>query len=522
MDSLSLDVMNEILEYLPLFDLHSFADTFRAGLGPVTTVLNGRRNRLFAPFIPLQARDRFDDIVDSAGGGLVGSGVAWISQPDPDWHPYDLNFIVANDSGPQVAIHLQQMGYHGHSISSHVPVCNLVMQDGEMPVYGHPLTDRWMLTTTRFVDGRGRVITVTSTKDTNVLRTLLGADSTMGMAILARSALVVLYPSLWRFNQGVWREGSIAHANKDSARIATRHSWAARGFLLGPPSYANASMECFPRCCSEPRQFRGGRGVAVVRLDSRQLPSGFARDAANGLQGGEYGLSLVLGTCHNRRCSFFRYPSVSIRSTTLRPMQPISGNRKFDLIEARSWLVRHRDPPFIRLYKGLLLATSVHQAVWVPLALGDHALHANDYRTIDDLRTSTWVKCVPEGAEPSPLFAGAGTVVGAPVFSNALVQKYRLNGIARSYDMVLFHQTASAAGVVNRHFHPDGCNCTPAICGDVLAVFFRDDVLGPIQPDAADLPLATCATHPAYTACTLSPVLRASHALARSTPASLF
>ncbi|KAJ7070721.1 hypothetical protein C8F01DRAFT_1244430 [Mycena amicta] len=447
---------------------------------------------LARPFIPGPSRAIFEGALEEAGGGLVGSGVAWLSQPSPDWMPYDLNFVVAKDFGTRIASILHGIGYASVRIDSHIPCAYLVVPDGEGPELGHPSTERWMSKTLRFTDARGRIITVTSTKDPNVLRTLLGAESTMGMAILTGSALVILYPSLWRRNRAFWREGSIANSDSDVDRIATPQTWAQKGFEITPASTPRAAAACSPRCCSEPRHFRGGRGIAVIRMGPRTLPAGFARDAANGLLGGQYGMSLVLAACHNPQCRFFRFPAVSLRSPITRRLRPPTTNPKYDAIEARAWFVRHREPPFPRIYHALLLATNIHARIWVPLPLGDHALHRDDYRTIDDLRTSTWVKCNPEAAPVSPLFAAAGTAIGTPVFSNALTQMYSVLGTFHAYNVVLVFQSPHSMGEVNQHFHPETCNCPAQICGDVLAIFFRDGVTGPVQPSAVDVPFADC------------------------------
>ncbi|KAF7319429.1 F-box domain-containing protein [Mycena chlorophos] len=137
----------------------------------------------------------------------------------------------------------------------------------------------------------------------------------------------------------------------------------------------------------------------------------------------------------------FRYPLASIRP--LPHVNPDPGRRrvpddpKEHHIRLTALAVKFREPPFPKYYTALLLPTNADMHV-APVPLDDHTTR---YRTLDDLRTHTWIR--PHF--PASLLQSPGRHSGGVTFANPIARTFTVTGTVGTHDMVALFESVDVA-----------------------------------------------------------------------------
>ncbi|KAJ7050830.1 hypothetical protein C8F01DRAFT_1091996 [Mycena amicta] len=392
--------------------------------------------------IPDALRRPFWTKLATCNGGLTGSALLWIAEPQPVWLPSDLNIVVGRGGTKTLLPLFEGLGYVAHTTPSRLP--RVVPHPNVAPILSYPTTSIWSSTTTHLRSFASQVITISETVDEFPVRLLVEAEHTLQAGLLTASAFILLYPSQFIHRQAILRGGGV-HRRSLFDRPIRQDVMRHRGVHVHRTFYAWYRIPCpRDRCAGLLRRFRGGRGILWFQWSEKHWVDTLIHHCMNRFEDGRFAFTWSWGTCENYRCPFFHQPRDLLVQGTFTEKDEV--HPKLASIRCKIDAVHRSIPRFSKVYHGYLFATSCSTPIIVPVPL-DH--HAKDYQTIDDLRTYTWIAARPNDCPKIPMFL-------PPTISTIDVQRRNL---------LLF----PARQLFRRVIH-----------GDVLVVCFdQDAIVGP-------------------------------------------
>ncbi|KAJ7056467.1 hypothetical protein C8F01DRAFT_1257732 [Mycena amicta] len=423
--------------------------------------------------IPNDLQAMFWTVVAAARGGLTGSFLVWVSQPDATWWPSDLNFLVGCGGGVLMNACLCKLGFTATRVLSRIP--KIVPYPNVPPVFPYTETSFYNSDTVAFHSPHGRRITVTETGDDYPLRLLMESEHSVQAGLWTPTTFIHLYPRDLLRGRSVKRGGSVFRRFADD-RPLDLHCLATRGIEVVPvfqPECDSACNRC--TCPGIVRRLRGGRGVLVLswsgeRGDEMDV---LGDNASAGFTDGRYAFMWSWGTCENYRCVYYGQPA-DLYSYQDCPLVHEDGT-KLQRLLWKCDAVRTTYPVFETVYEGFLFPTSCIRHLIVPIPLD---YHASAYITIDDLRWHTWISPRPTGAPSFPMFFPPTMTSGSVLHASITARRLHVRD---GYSIVVLLQSAGVDLRRNLLLFPASSADHRSIHGDVLVYLASPKVLGPPQ-----------------------------------------
>ncbi|KAJ7264028.1 hypothetical protein B0H12DRAFT_1230784 [Mycena haematopus] len=455
------------IDTMEFSDLVSYAHSCQKARDVVQALLQHRCQRLLKPYLDTDDMDEFWRALNAGRGGIKGPAAVWVTQLRPIWRPRHMDIVVGHGGEHLIRSFFLNRGWTEETLVRGVKTPSASRPSVLHAADGHPSTPAQVDRLWRFSKPDTRKIVLTETMDRNVFEHLTGGPHTMNTMLLTSSTIIALHAfecihklCIWRRRPvGVIMDSSVTHvASEMGARI---------NYMSGGPS------PCRSYCPGILRRLRGGRGVGVLRwrAPSNTRPTSqdggvveeyadrVAADAYNGFAASAYAIGWTWCTCENPHCATFLFPRNV--HPALPVGVPLSCNPKEDRILRTAVAIRNSQPPFPRIYQGLLFATSCPTPFVVPVPL-DHGLE--DYRFPDDLRTYTWITRRIPGTYLSHKWCAPYEVIGGITDFATLVYKF--------YGLLMFMASAHEIGPVNVALGED-MQPRP-VCGDVLVMVELD------------------------------------------------
>ncbi|KAJ7273966.1 hypothetical protein C8J57DRAFT_1506079 [Mycena rebaudengoi] len=379
------ELFDALLLGLTFTDIINYSHAFAAARDSVQRLMHLRLCQLLLPYFPENAHKKFWDALDSACGGIVGSGTLWITTPQPDWTPRDLNLLLMLDHGADLFLLLADTNWvEVHAEASIPNVASCLRPSTTIPTARN-------LDRLRMFTKNGRTITVTEFNHSTPFPHLLTADHSLRTMILTRTALIALNPVDVIKRQVRWKHAvpwSIAKGKDADAWC--RSVGVARLFPL----------TCTKACNALLRRLRGGRGIGVLFFDAHERHGPVAAYADSGFMSEDLSWGWTWAMCRNMHCSYYGFP----RRLTAPSKPPLAtADPKDAALIMKDYFIRNATPSFPAVYTAILFPTAsmVPRIVPVPLDYG-----LTRYCTVDDLRTHIWV--YPKAAmSPTVLLGGS-------------------------------------------------------------------------------------------------------------------
>nr|GAT49882.1 predicted protein [Mycena chlorophos] len=469
---LPFDVESEIISHMPFNSFLAWAAVSRQRRATAWTIFRHRVHCLLEILgIPHECRSDFWSALGNANGGLTGSAVLWLTKGNPDWCPTDCNILVGVDGLLKMQAFFTRLGHHLVSRASRIP--RIVPYTNAPTLLPYNISSHWASTTMIAHSRSGFTFTVTEINDPTPLRLLMEAEHSLQTGLLTPTTLIFLYPRDLFARRAILRSGGVTRRSliDHSLNPATLH---ARKYVLHPifqPSYTGL---CEQQCCpGVPHRLRGGRGVLVHNWETADVTDFVGKRARTGFMEGEFALVWSWGLCMNYLCPYFLHPrDLLVRGQA--PPIPENLSPKEQMIHQKMVAVEHAHPPFAKSFPALLVPTCAAKAAVVAVPLD---LHAQTFKTIDDLRLSTWITARPPGSPRIALFLGPEVAGGTVSFASISARRifYR-----DDYFIVVFLQCWDDSLRRNLLLYPARATHGPPIHGDVLVVcFHRDEIISP-------------------------------------------
>nr|GAT44295.1 predicted protein [Mycena chlorophos] len=482
MQSLPFDLEFEIINHLPFETFLAYAATCRHARATAWTVFRHRVHCLLQTFgIPYEARSQLWATLAAATGGLTGSSLLWLTEGNPDWRPTDCNFVVGADGLEKMEAFFQHLGLELTSMPSRVP--RIIPYPNATALVPYNVGSHWSSTTMTTKSPTGASITITGINDSTAIQLLMECEHSLQAGLLTATSFIFLHPRDLFARRALLRSGGVVR------RSLLDHGFDPR--VLNNRGYGvNAIFQpffkhgCEPSCCPGiPRRLRAGRGVLVCHWSPAKVPDFVGDQARTGFMDGQFALTWSWGLCLNYLCKYFMHPRDMVVHGQA-DMTPDDEPPKLNMIRRKMSAVAKAIPVFNKLYPAALFATSVDKAIVVPVPLD---VHAKTFRTIDDLRLSTWITARPPGSQRIALFLGPHVAAGTVSLSS--ISARRIFYQDDCY-LVVFLQCWDGSLRRNLLLYPPTRTVEPAIHGDLLAICFKGNTI--VSPET--IGLETCTT----------------------------
>ncbi|KAJ7623949.1 hypothetical protein DFH06DRAFT_1340272 [Mycena polygramma] len=477
--SIPSEVELRFIESAVYTDLVSYAHVCAQARGVVQLLLSLRCATLLLRYIEHEDVDGFWRVLTIGKGGISGSAVVWIAQVSPDWQPEDLNTVVARGLSAETRQFLADRGWSQRRVESRIPFV-FPVRPPLRPIAAYERDQLGCPTTWAFAKPGRPEITLTETFEETVFAHIARAKHSMATTLLTRTTIIALHGFEFAGSYSTWREKAFGCAT-DPGRVAGRV--AAMG---GQTNYfAGVRSPCGDRCPGLLRRMRGGRGVGlftwrrpgqtVADVDEQGVheesgPLDIVReDAYAGFMQSCYSFGWTWCICRNPACDTFMFPR------GLSPSAPkwerLSTNPKENRILRTVRALEDSVPPFPLLaqFAGVLFPTSCIAPCIVPVPL-DHGL--KDFRTIDDLRTYTWITTRDSALPAWPDYMPPHAIVGSTTVFGPLSWREQY---APGRFLTAYMESTKNVGLVNGLFGR-GELASP-VYGDVLLMLESDGII---------------------------------------------
>ncbi|KAJ6495749.1 hypothetical protein C8R47DRAFT_1069598 [Mycena vitilis] len=478
--SLPTEVELRFIEGAYFSEVADYSHVCRQARAVVQSMLSLRGTYLLLRYFDVDDIALFWSALDQGRGGICGSGAAWILRSRPGWEPTNLNAVVATGRAGPIRILLRGKGWAEDVVPSRIPF----VYPSRPPRHPIPtlLADSPNRETTwRFKKVGRPELTLTETVHETVFQHIVGALDTMGTVLLTSTTIVALHAWECMEKFATPRAGT-----QHQPELQSQATW--RGGSSGYFALKNGA--CGAHCPGLLRRMRGGRGIGLLRwrataagatglgmgdgclevewedAETDRGADTVGSDAYGGFCQTAYAFGWSWCSCENIACETFMFPR-DIRPTVGSETR-LSNNPKEDNILRTAHAVVHSQPPFPRLFQGLLWPTSCSRAYVVPVPL-DHGL--TYFCTADDLRVHTWIMPRSEAMPKLPMFMAPHAIVGGNTQLGTLAWR---EPYALGRYLLIFMTSVDDLGPVNTTVPTSG---SKTIHGDVLVMLETDGVV---------------------------------------------
>nr|GAT42516.1 predicted protein [Mycena chlorophos] len=406
-----------------------------------------------------------------SNGGITGSTLFWLTQPNPAWYPNDINVVVGAGGTQPLEKLFRSLGWVAEIVPSRLP--RVIPYPTVLTMLPYPEHSPWASQTTYFTSSTGDIFTVTETVETFPIRLLLESEHTLQAGILSPAMLILLYPRHIIQGRAIVRGGGV-HRRSALDRRLDLGQMRARDITAHSTFYATYSGRCRRNACPGcVRRLRGGRGILFFPwCPARERRDNLAHHASTNFEDGRLALVWSWGVCENYLCPYFRQPrDLFVKETLQWDESETMKSPKLRSIFLKIEAIHRHLPTFPRVFHGYLFPTSCHKPLLVPVPLD---LHASDYKTIDDLRIHTWIVTRSQATPRIPIFMPPTVAGGSVAYVNTTARRVHLDG---NRSIVVFLQSTTDAQRRNLLLFPITNTAQRAIHGDVLVVCFEGDAI---------------------------------------------